>query len=51
MEKLINELRLQVQHLTDMLKVKDNTIYVLKMQNLDLHLKVEKFKRKKKLKL
>ena len=51
MEKLINELRLQIQHLTDMLKVKDNTINVLKMQNLDLYLKVEKYKRKKKLKI
>lgn len=51
MEKLINELRLQIRHLTDMLKVKDNTINVLKMQNLDLYLKVEKYKRKKKLKI
>lgn len=51
MEKLINELRSQIQHLTDMLKVKDNAIHVLKMQNLDLYLKVEKYKRKKRLKL
>lgn len=51
MEKLINDLRAQVQHLTDLLKVKENAITVLKMQNLDLYLKVEKYKRKKKLKL
>ena len=51
MEKLINDLRSQVQHLTYLLKVKESYINTLKMQNLDLYLKVEKFKRKKKLKL
>ena len=48
---LVDTLQREILELHKLLKSKENLIYVLKQQNLDLYLKLQKYSRKKKLKI
>lgn len=49
-DKVLESLQKEIKDLHLLLKAKENAIFVLKQQNLDLFVQLQKFKRKRKLK-